>query len=159
VEEKFNLWFILDLTVRIFAMLAVVQIIANYYKGSVWQTVLIFLFILWAFRPVWLNLKRFFKNKIIKKTKKEPKDLFWRFVSGIDYLKGTAIFRILIGLVIVIFGVTLYSFINFENSWEKISISSALWALGLMFIFDGQTMLREYFKEKLNSIGKYKNSV
>jgi len=76
------------------------------------------------------------------------KILFLRFLSGIDNLKGTAILRICIGLIIFAFGLILYFFINFENFLTRISIPSALWALGLMFIFDGQSILREYFKDK-----------
>jgi hypothetical protein len=62
MEEKFNLWLILDITIRIFAVIALVPIIAKYYQ-NIWLTILIGLFILWAFRPIWLNFKRFFPNK------------------------------------------------------------------------------------------------
>lgn len=71
---------------------------------------------------------------------------FLRALSGIDNLKATAIFRMIVGLVIVIYGFILFSLTALDEFWTKISVPSALWALGLMFIFDGSSILREYFK-------------
>jgi len=70
MEEKFDVWFILDLTVRIFAIFPVANAIANYYQNSILQTILILLFILWAFRPVYLFFKHLKKQKKIRKRTK-----------------------------------------------------------------------------------------
>lgn len=70
MEEKFNVWLILDVTINILAILALIPIIVSYYKNSVIQILLIVLFIAWAFRPIWLACKNF-KRDIKKKTKKK----------------------------------------------------------------------------------------
>jgi len=69
-----------------------------------------------------------------------------RALCGIGDLKGTAIFRMVVGFLIIVYGFIIFSLINIEDFWTKISIPSTLWALGLMFFFDGQSILREYFK-------------
>jgi len=61
VKNPFTIWLILDLTVNIFAVLALVPIITGYYKGPMIQTFLIVLFIVWAFRPLILAFKESFK--------------------------------------------------------------------------------------------------
>ncbi|MBI2056677.1 hypothetical protein HYT91_00285 [Candidatus Pacearchaeota archaeon] len=62
MEEKFNVWFILDIAIRVFAVIALIPIIADYYRGFL-QTLLIGLFILWAFRPIYLVFKKFKLSK------------------------------------------------------------------------------------------------
>jgi len=57
-EEKFSIWLILDLFVNIITMLAVVTILANYFQG-IKLLFFIVLFMLWAFRPVYLAWKNF----------------------------------------------------------------------------------------------------
>jgi hypothetical protein len=55
-NNPFNLWLVLDLFVRIMTMLAIVVILAKYMQG-VKLTIFIVLFILWAFRPIYLAFK------------------------------------------------------------------------------------------------------
>lgn len=71
MEEKFSLWLVLDLFVRIITMLAVVTILSKSLHGAV-LTLMIILFILWAFRPMWLAWKNFQKD-IKKKPKRKIK--------------------------------------------------------------------------------------
>lgn len=71
-----------------------------------------------------------------------------RGLSGINNLKGTAIFRYVVGIVFIVYGFVLFFLIPKEDIWTKISVPSALWALGLMFVFDGSSILREYFRNK-----------
>jgi len=74
MEEKFSIWLILDLFVRVITMLAVVVILAKSLSGII-LTILIILLILWAFRPVWLawrNLKLLEKRTNSKGGGKEP---------------------------------------------------------------------------------------
>ena len=75
---------------------------------------------------------------------------FLRVLSGIDNLKLTAIFRIIVGLVIIVYGFIMFFLIKIDTFWTKIGIPSTLWALGLMFILDGQSILREYFNRDYN---------
>jgi len=73
---------------------------------------------------------------------------FLRGLSGIDYLKHFSLIRIIFGLFLVGYGFGIYFLGNInEFSW-RLSISSVFWTLGIMFILDGQTMLREYFRNK-----------
>jgi len=69
-----------------------------------------------------------------------------KWLSGINRLKAVAIFRIVVGFIIVGYGFLLFSLIEIDGFWTKISVPSTLWALGLMFIFDGQSILRESFR-------------
>ena len=56
IKNPFNLWLVLDLFVRIMTMLAIVVILAKYMQG-IKLTIFIVLFILWAFRPLYLVFK------------------------------------------------------------------------------------------------------
>lgn len=68
-----------------------------------------------------------------------------RKFSGVNHLKSTLIFRFIIGLVFVIYGFFIFYLTNIEDIWVKTSVSLAFWGLGLMFILDCQSILREYF--------------
>ena len=56
IKNPFSIWLILDLFVRIITMLAIVVILAKYMQG-IKLTIFIILFILWAFRPIYLAFK------------------------------------------------------------------------------------------------------
>lgn len=62
IKNPFNLWLVLDLFVRIMTMLAIAVVLANYMQG-IKLTVFIALFILWAFRPIYLAFKELLKNE------------------------------------------------------------------------------------------------
>lgn len=65
--------------------------------------------------------------------------------SGINNLKAVFWGRLFIGLVFLIYGVLILNFISIEDIWTKWSIALAFLGLGLTFILDGQSALREYF--------------
>ena len=68
MEEKFSIWLILDLFVRVITMLAIIIILVKYLKGLI-LLVMIILFVLWAFRPIFLTLKNYYPIK--QNSKKE----------------------------------------------------------------------------------------
>lgn len=71
----------------------------------------------------------------------------FRKLSGIDNLKGISLGRLIIGIIFIVYGF-LILYLHIDDIWIKISIALAFWGLGLMFILDGQSVLREYFGEK-----------
>ena len=74
------------------------------------------------------------------------KEKILRKLSGIDDLLWTSLFRLIIGIAFLAYGfLTLWLVQDF---WFKISTMLAFCALGLMFILDGQSILREYFINK-----------
>ncbi len=91
------------------------------------------------------------------------KDLenFLRKISGIDNLKGIFWSRFIIGLIFIIYGVLILKQISISNEdMTKISITLAFFGLGLMFILDGQSILREYFTtDKKREINKEQESL
>lgn len=68
------------------------------------------------------------------------------FLSGINNLRGLALGRFILGIVFLIYGVIFYDLSKIGEFWTKLSLCIALWGLGLMFILDGQNILREYVK-------------
>lgn len=68
MKDKFNVWLIIDIFVRIMTMLAVVIILAKRNSG-VFLTFLILIFIAWAFRPLYLAFQNFKKELPKKKIK------------------------------------------------------------------------------------------
>jgi len=75
------------------------------------------------------------------------KEEFLKEISGINNLKRVSLGRIIIGLVLVIYGVIVLS-IPFDDPWTKITIAFVFFGLGLAFLLDGQSVLREYFRNK-----------
>ena len=78
------------------------------------------------------------------------KEKIIRKLSGIENLLGIAKGRIIIGIIFIIYGIIFLSINSIDNLWVKISISLAFFGLGFMFIFDGQSILREYFRTGVN---------
>lgn len=80
MEEDFNFWMILDIAIRLFAVLALIPIIASHYGNPI-QPILILIFILWAFRPIWLAWRKFKhpkkKVKVNKKNRGAGKNKIW----------------------------------------------------------------------------------
>lgn len=70
-KNPFSIWLILDLFVNILTMLAVVTILAKSFSG-IWLTFMIILFILWAFRPIYLALKDSLKDFKLPSKKSKP---------------------------------------------------------------------------------------
>lgn len=68
--------------------------------------------------------------------------------------KPLAVFwgRFIIGIVLAIYGFLIFFLNSIEDQWARISIALAFWSLGLMFIFDGRTILKEYFNPRMESI-------
>lgn len=62
-----------------------------------------------------------------------------RHISGIDNPKGTFYGRLIIGCLFVVYGLLVF--------WTNLSLAIAFFALGLTFILDGQSILREYFSK------------
>ena len=83
------------------------------------------------------------------------KEKFLRFISGIDNLKSAGIGRIILGLVFILFGLLVWP-LELTGDYPMISLGVAFFALGFTFIFDGLSILREYFKKK-NEKTKRKN--
>lgn len=71
---------------------------------------------------------------------------FYRMLSGIDNLLGTARLRLIIGLFFI-WGFAIILFNNLDP-FSKVSLAVAFFALGFTFVFDGQSLLREYFRER-----------
>ncbi len=69
-----------------------------------------------------------------------------RFISGTDNLKAVALTRLIIGIIFIGYGLTIFSFPI--ELWTKSSLLLAFFGLGLMFIFDGQSILREYLRDQ-----------
>ena len=69
---------------------------------------------------------------------------FLKKLSGIENMKGIFFVRFIIGIFSIFYGFLILS-LHMDNGWTKISISLAFFGFGLMFILDGQSILREYF--------------
>ena len=67
-------------------------------------------------------------------------------ISGMDNLKSVSIFRFILGIIFILYGVLILIFIPIKEIWTIRSIALAFFGLGLMFILDGQSILREYFR-------------
>ncbi|VVB77942.1 Uncharacterised protein [uncultured archaeon] len=76
---------------------------------------------------------------------------FLRALSGIDNLKGVFLGRVIIGMVLSGYGFLIFFLNSISDQWTRISLASAFWGLGLMFILDGQATLREYFTNNSKS--------
>lgn len=72
---------------------------------------------------------------------------FYKMISGIDNLLVVARFRFIIGFVFFIWGILIIIF-NEVDLFSRISLAVAFFALGFNFVFDGQSILREYFRSK-----------
>lgn len=68
--------------------------------------------------------------------------------SGVNNLKAVFFGRSIIGLAFIFYGLLTLTSISIEDVWTKWSIALAFFGLGLMFILDGQSILREYFTIK-----------
>ena len=75
------------------------------------------------------------------------KEKFLRALSGVDNLKGIFWGRVTIGFFLIIYGFAIFS-LNSIEQWTKISLAVAFWGIGLSFVFEGQSALREYFTNK-----------
>ncbi len=85
---------------------------------------------------------------------------FLRKLSGIENLRGIFNGRFIIGLVFIIYGILIFCFNSIENFWVKVSITLAFFGLGLMFILEGQSILREYFRnEQKKKLGNKKITI
>ncbi len=73
---------------------------------------------------------------------------FLRKLSGINNLKGISLSRFIIGLVLVFYGFGIFFLNSIGDIWLRISLATAFWGLGLMFILEGQSILREHFYNK-----------
>ena len=86
---------------------------------------------------------------------------FLKKLSGIDNLLSIFKCRVIIGSIFVVYGL-LVLFVSMDI-WIKISIMLAFFGLGMMFILDGQSILRQYFnnknREKENTIFKTKEKI
>lgn len=83
-------------------------------------------------------------------------DRFLRIISGVDHLKATFWGKIGIGTLFIIYGVVILWLVHFEDIWLKISIVLAFFGLGLTFVLDGQSILREYFGNVQKDVYKRK---
>lgn len=70
--------------------------------------------------------------------------------SGVNNLKAVFFGRFFIGITFIFYGILVLKFISIEDVWTKWSIALAFFGLGLMFILDGQSILREYFNRDYN---------
>lgn len=73
---------------------------------------------------------------------------FLRWISGIDNLKGVFLWRVIIGFSFILYTILIIAFPAIEDLWTRWSIALAFLGLGLMFILDGQSTLKEYFRNK-----------
>jgi len=71
---------------------------------------------------------------------------FLRKLFGIDNPLGVFYGRLIIGLVLASYGFLIFFLNSIENQWTRISIAMAFWSMGLMFIFDARTILKEYYE-------------
>mgnify|MGYP001620046375 CR=1 FL=1 len=76
------------------------------------------------------------------------KEKMLRRLSGIDNLLRIAKGRFIIGIIFIIYGVIILLADSINDFWIKISIAVAFFGLGLTFVLDGQSILREYFRDK-----------
>ncbi|MGV8142168.1 MAG: hypothetical protein ACP5NS_00860 [Candidatus Pacearchaeota archaeon] len=69
-----------------------------------------------------------------------------RRLSGVDNLISMFWCRILIGILFIFYGLIIFfNLTNVLDFWTKISIAIAFFGLGLTFLIDGQSLLRDYF--------------
>lgn len=102
VKNPFTIWLILDLFVNVLTMLAVVTVLGNQFKGLI-LTVFIVLFIMWAFRPVWLAWKNF---NLPPKKKREKKPIFRLEIE--NYNKASFWIQLISLVVIVVITVLIF---------------------------------------------------
>jgi len=94
MTEKLGLWLIIDVFVRIITMLAVVTLLAKTYSRA-FMTFLVIVFMLWAFRPLYLSFREFKIEMQKKKVKQKIKPKLMLF--------NTFLFYFLIFILSVIF--------------------------------------------------------
>jgi hypothetical protein len=82
----------------------------------------------------------------------KPKN-FFRKLSGLEDLFSIALVRFIIGILFIAYGVLIDILIE-KTVLEELSIFIAFAGLGLMFILDGQNVLREYFKNNPRVLSK-----
>jgi hypothetical protein len=70
-----------------------------------------------------------------------------RKISMVDNMKSLFWGRIILGILFLIY-VAIILIFGKADTWTKLSIALAFAGLGLMFILDGQNVLREYFSSK-----------
>jgi len=111
MEEKFGIWLILDLFVNILTAIAVIIILAKTNSGF-FLILLIIVFILWAFRPLYLafkNMKKEFPDRKIKERKgNNLKDLdFRKFFINYPFIS------FILGIIILLLMTVYPNFFNF----------------------------------------------
>ncbi len=75
-------------------------------------------------------------------------DYILKKLFGIENPLGVFWGRLIIGIVLSVYGFLIFFLNSIEDQWTRISIAMAFLGLGLMFIFDGRTILKEYFSNQ-----------
>jgi len=142
MEDKFSLWLAIDIFVRIMTMLAVVVILAKTLQGWI-LTLMIFIFILWAFRPLYLAFQDFKKDLPKKKVNKKQR----KAIANLHFL---LYFLVFIGSILIFFLI-----MSFLEELVHPLVLALSFMLGAIIIFLYHYFTKKEFKGVLWSFSKF----